>query len=165
MRTVPAPSMIGFSSVKTRPIIASARLLRNGLLLLTPELLRATRRHTGTAAAANTANINSCNCHDSRNTNDNSPTKSAASPIQNRNTPGNISSRPISSRPNTSQFQVPSVENISAIVDLLLHCRRREGGDPYALLSLLDDAAEAFLNSGARGYGSPPSRGRRGDWP
>src|SRR5450631_4277862 len=55
--TVPDPSMIGFSSVNTRPTSASARLLRNGLLLLTALPLRATRRHSGTAATANTANI------------------------------------------------------------------------------------------------------------
>src|ERR1700742_5210005 len=112
VRSLPGPAVIGFSSVNTRPIIASERLLRNGLLLLTPELLRATRRHTGTAAAANTANIKNCNCHDGAITNDNSPTSKAASPSQNRKTPGNISSRPISTTPNTSQFQVPSVENI-----------------------------------------------------
>ena len=35
--------MIGFSSVNTRPTSASARLLRNGLLLLTALLPSATR--------------------------------------------------------------------------------------------------------------------------
>src|SRR5579872_7530983 len=49
IRTVPLPSMIGFSSVKTRPTSASARLLRNGLLALAVLLLVARRRHTGTA--------------------------------------------------------------------------------------------------------------------
>ena len=34
IRTVPVPSTIGFSSVNTRPISASVRLLRNGLLTL-----------------------------------------------------------------------------------------------------------------------------------
>ena len=34
IRTVPVPSMIGFSSVNTRPTSASVRLLRNGLLWL-----------------------------------------------------------------------------------------------------------------------------------
>ena len=60
IRTVPEPSMIGFSSVNTRPTSASVRLLRNGLLWLTQLLLRATRRHSGTAATAKTANIRSC---------------------------------------------------------------------------------------------------------
>src|SRR6202051_1740800 len=46
IRTVPEPSMIGFSSVNTRPISASARLLRNGLLApALPESAR--RRHSG----------------------------------------------------------------------------------------------------------------------
>src|SRR5580698_10099194 len=92
IRTVPAPSTIGFSSVNTRPTSACARLLRNGLLLLTALLLRATRRHSGTAAAANTANIRICSCHDGWIANDNSPTNSAASPSQNRKIPGAISS-------------------------------------------------------------------------
>src|ERR1700704_2543821 len=64
IRTVPDPSMIGFSSVNTRPTSASARLLRNGLLLLTALPLRATRRHSGTAEAAKIANIRICDCQD-----------------------------------------------------------------------------------------------------
>src|SRR5215472_17270660 len=62
IRTVPVPSMIGFSSVNTRPTSAAARLLRNGLLALVELLLLARRSHTGTAIAANTANIRSCVC-------------------------------------------------------------------------------------------------------
>src|SRR6266550_7044506 len=116
IRTVPDPSMIGFSSVNTRPTNASARLLRNGLLLLAALLLRATRRHSGTAAAAKTANIRICDCQDGLKANDNSPTNSAASPSQNRKTPGASSSSAIRMRPKISQFQVPSVENISVMV-------------------------------------------------
>src|ERR1700686_1928477 len=41
IRTVPEPSTIGFSSVNSRPIIASVRLLRKGLLTLWLEALRA----------------------------------------------------------------------------------------------------------------------------
>src|SRR5581483_6693549 len=115
IRTVPLPSMIGFSSVKTRPTSASARLLRKGLLALAVLLLFARRRQTGTAMAANTANINSCVCHDGCNTNDTSPTSSAASPSQNRKTPGAINSSAIRMNPKISQFQVPSVVNISAM--------------------------------------------------
>src|ERR1700738_1460864 len=92
IRPVPDPSMIGFSSVNTRPISASVRLLRNGLLLLTALLLCATRRHSGTAAAANTANIRSCDCQDGLIANDSSPTSSAARPSQNMKTPGASSS-------------------------------------------------------------------------
>src|SRR3982075_3844682 len=116
IRTVPEPSIIGFSSVNTRPTSASARLLRNGLLLLTAVLLRATRRHSGTAAAAKIANIRICHCQDGWNANDNSPTNNAASPSQNRNTPGASSSSAISTMPKISQFQVPNVENISVMV-------------------------------------------------
>ena len=108
--------MIGFSSVNTRPTSASARLLRNGLLWLAALLLRATRRHSGTAAAAKTANIRICICQDGWIANDNSPTSKAASPSQNRNTPGASSSSAISTTPKISQVQVPSVENISVIV-------------------------------------------------
>ena len=78
--------------------------------------LRATRRHSGTAAAAKTANIRICTCQDGWSANDNSPTSSAASPSQNRNTPGAISSSAIRTTPKISQFQVPSVENISVMV-------------------------------------------------
>src|ERR1700732_3749718 len=113
IRTVPDPSMIGFSSVNTRPISASVRLLRNGLLLLTALLLCATRRHSGTAAAANTANISSCDCQDGLIANDGNPTSSAASPSQNMKTPGASSSSAIRMKPTISQFQVPRVENIS----------------------------------------------------
>jgi hypothetical protein len=115
IRTVPAPSMIGFSSVNTRPTSASARLLRNGLLLLTALLPSATRRHSGTAAAAKMANIRICICHDGWIANDSRPTSNAASPSQNRKTPGASSSSAISTMPKISQFQVPSVENISVI--------------------------------------------------
>src|SRR6202044_4005486 len=95
IRTVPALSMIGFSSVKTRPTSASARLLRNGLLPPPAGWLRANRRHTGTAAAAKTANIRIWTCQDGWNANDSSPTSSAASPSQNRKTPGAINSSAI----------------------------------------------------------------------
>src|SRR6202166_5011663 len=74
IRTVPAPSMIGFSSVNTRPTSASARLLRNGLLLLTAVLARATRRHSGTAQAAKIAHTGICDCQDGGIANDNRPT-------------------------------------------------------------------------------------------
>src|ERR1700761_844975 len=128
-RTVPEPSMIGFSSVNTRPTKAAARRLRKGLLLLTSLLLRDSRRHSGTAATANTANINSCACQDGCRANDTRPTSSAASPNQNRKTPGAISSSAIRMKPKISQFQVPSVENISAMtrpsVKLPLRHRRR----------------------------------------
>src|SRR6266851_7129523 len=103
------PSMIGFSSLNTRPTSASARLLRNGLLVLAAVLLRATRRHSGTAAAANTANIRSCNCQGGWIANDINPTSNAASPSQNGKTPGASSSSVIRMRPKISQFQVPSV--------------------------------------------------------
>jgi len=83
--------------------------------LLTALLLRATRRHSGTAAAAKIANIRICNCQDGWNANDNSPTNSAASPSQNRKTPGASNSSAIRMRPKISQFQVPRVENISVI--------------------------------------------------
>src|SRR6202000_3445007 len=95
IRTVPAPSMIGFSSVNTRPTNASARLLRNGLLTLAVLLLVARRRHTGTAIAANTANIRSCVCQDGVTTNDTNPTSNDASPNQNRKTPGAANSSAI----------------------------------------------------------------------
>src|ERR1700686_5186030 len=114
--TVPEPSMIGFSSVNTRPTSASARLLRNGLLRLTILLLRAMRRHRGTAQAAKIANIRICVCQDGSSANDNSPTNSAASPSQNRNTPGASNSSAISTTPKISQFQVPNVVNISLMV-------------------------------------------------
>src|SRR5579863_8577136 len=113
IRTVPAPSTIGFSSVNTRPTSASARLLRNGLFTLPAAWLRADRRHTGTAAAAKTANIRIWTCQDGLNPNDSSPTSSAASPSQNRKTPGAINSSAIRTTPKISQFQVPSVTNIS----------------------------------------------------
>src|SRR6187402_255710 len=116
IRTVPEPSMIGLSSVNTRPTSASVRLLRNGLLSLSLLLLRATRRHSGTAATANTANIKSCDCQDGLIANDSSPTSSAASPSQNMKTPGAISSSAIRTKPKISQFQVPNVENISVMV-------------------------------------------------
>ena len=77
---------------------------------------RASRRHTGTAAVAKAANIRSCACHDGSSTNDTSPTRSAASPSQNRKTPGAINSSAIRTKPKISQFQVPSVENISVMV-------------------------------------------------
>ena len=44
------------------------------------------------------------------------PTSNAASPSQNRNTPGAISSSAIRMKPKISQFQVPNVENISAMI-------------------------------------------------
>src|SRR6202035_1359993 len=116
IRTVPAPSMIGFSSVNTRPTNASARLLRNGLLSRTVKLLRARRRHSGTAAAAKTANIRIWTCQDGLNANDKSPTSKAASPSQNRKMPGANSSSAIRMTPKISRFQVPSVENISVMV-------------------------------------------------
>src|SRR5712672_2179265 len=133
IRTVPAPSMIGFSRVNTRPTSAAARLLRNGLALA-EALPRASRSHTGTAQAANTANIRSCACQDGCSANDTSPTKSAARPSQNRKTPGAISSSAIRTKPKISQFQVPSVENISVMTrssgsgscsDLSLRLHRR----------------------------------------
>ena len=77
--------------------------------------LRAKYRHAGTAATANTANINSCVCHDGVIANDSSPTRSAASPSQNMKTPGAKSSSAIRMKPKISQFQVPRVENISAM--------------------------------------------------
>src|SRR6266704_3652478 len=104
------------SSVNTRPTSASARLLRNGLLLLTALLLSATRRHSGTAAMAKTANIRICNCQDGLIANDSKPTSSAARPSQNKKTPGASSSSAIRTTPKISQFQVPSVENISVMV-------------------------------------------------
>src|SRR5947208_9303772 len=79
IRTVPEPSTIGFSSVNTRPIIASVRLLRNGLLTLWLEGLLAKYRHAGTAAAVNTANIRSCACQGGLIANDTDPTSNAAS--------------------------------------------------------------------------------------
>src|SRR6202012_1727902 len=93
----------------------SARLLRNGLLALAALLLLASRRHIGTAIAANTANIRSCVCQDGATTNDTSPTSSAAKPSQNRKTPGAANSSAIRMNPKISQFQVPSVVNISAM--------------------------------------------------
>src|SRR5712672_4076504 len=87
IRTVPAPSTIGFSSVNTRPIIASVRLFRNGLLWLTDVALFAKYRQAGTLAAANSANIRSWACQAGLITNDSNPTSSADSPSQNRNTP------------------------------------------------------------------------------
>src|SRR5947207_2657281 len=111
IRTVPDPSMIGFSSVNTRPTSASVRLLRNGLLLLAEAGLSAKRRQSGTAATANTANINSCVCQDGLIRNDNNPTSSAASPSQNKKTPGASSSSAIRMKPKISQFQVPKVVN------------------------------------------------------
>src|SRR6201996_5871594 len=48
-------------------------------------------------------------------TNDTSPTSSAANPSQNRKTPGAINSSAIRMNPKISQFQVPSVVNISAM--------------------------------------------------
>src|SRR5258708_7563124 len=115
IRTVPAPSTIGFSSVNTRPTSASARLLRNGLLPPEAAWLRAKRRHTGTAAAAKTANIKIWTCQDGLNANDISPTSNAASPSQNRKTPGAINSSAIRMTPKISQFQGPSVTNISSM--------------------------------------------------
>src|SRR5829696_555458 len=115
IRTVPEPSTIGFSRVNSRPIIASVRLLRNGLLTLRLPALRAKCRHAGTAATANTANISSCVCQDGLIANDNNPTRSAASPSQNMKTPGASSSSAIRTKPKISQFQVPRVENISAM--------------------------------------------------
>ena len=108
--------MIGFSSVNTRPTSASARLLRNGLLWLAALLLRARRRHSGTAAAAKIANIRIWICQDGLIANDSKPTSSAASPSQNRKTPGARSSSAIRRTPKISQFQLPSVENISLMV-------------------------------------------------
>ena len=67
------------------------------------------RRHSGTAATANTANISSCVCQDGLIANDSRPTSSAASPSQNMNTPGASSSSAIRMKPKISQFQVPSV--------------------------------------------------------
>src|SRR3954463_3372770 len=115
IRTVPDPSMIGFSSVNTRPTSASARLLRNGLLWLTVLLARAMRRHSGTAAAANIANIRIWICQDGWIANDSKPTSNATSPSQIKKTPGASNSSAISTTPKISQFQVPSVENISVI--------------------------------------------------
>src|SRR5258708_7796876 len=128
IRTVPEPSMIGFSSVNTRPASASARLLRNGLLSLTEVLLRAMRRHSGTAAAAKIANVRICSCQDGLMTNDNSPTSNAASPSQNKNTPGAINSSAIRMTPKISQFQVPSVANISVIGRPSARRRHRQDG-------------------------------------
>src|SRR6266566_657455 len=113
--TVPDPSMIGFSSVNTRPTSAAARLLRKRLLSLDAPRPRASRSHSGTAAAANTANIRSCACQDGCSANDTNPANSAATPSQNRKTPGAISSSAIRRKPKISQFQVPSVENISVM--------------------------------------------------
>src|SRR5947208_14305386 len=118
IRTVPETSMIGCSIVNTRPISASVRLLRNGLLALWLEALLAKYHHAGTAAAANTANINSCACQDGLIANDSKPTRSAASPSQNRKTPGASNSSAIRMKPKISQFQVPKVVNISAMIDL-----------------------------------------------
>src|SRR6185312_5597218 len=109
------PSTIGFSSVNSRPISASVRLLRNGLLWLRLLALRAKCRHAGTAATANTANSRSCACQDRLMANDSSPTRSAASPSQNMKTPGASSSSAIRMKPKISQFQVPNVVNISAM--------------------------------------------------
>ena len=105
--------MIGFSSVNTRPTSASARLLRNGLLA--DGAARARRRHNGTAAAANTANINNCVCQAGLIAKETRPTRSEASPSQNRNTPGTATSSAIRMKPKISQFQLPNVENISAM--------------------------------------------------
>src|SRR5579872_1971545 len=115
IRTVPVPSTIGFSSVNTRPTSASARLLRKGLSAPSVALLRARRRQTGTASAAKMANIRIWTCQDGVYANDISPVRSAASPSQNRNTPGAISSSAIRMTPKISQFQVPRVTNISFI--------------------------------------------------
>src|SRR6185437_15879504 len=155
IRTVPWPSMIGFSSVNTRPISASARLLRNGWLLLAELFERARRRHSGTAATANTANIRSWISHDGWITNDSRPTSSAASPSQNRNTPGTAISSAIRMMPNTSQFQVPNVENISAMIaplktrplPLLPRRRDRRRGRPCA-------RHRAAARGGLRGRGA-----------
>src|SRR5258706_9554231 len=113
---VPDRATMGFRSVNPRPSSAPAQWWKNELLLLTALLSRTIRRHGGTAAAANTASIRICNCHDGLIANDNSPTSNAASPSQNRNTPGASNSSAISTTPKISQFQVPSVENISVIV-------------------------------------------------
>src|SRR6202000_3078090 len=85
------------------------------LLALTAVLLRARRRHSGTAAAANTANNKIWTCQDGVNPNDTSPTNSAARPSQNRNTPGAINSSAIRMMPKINQFQVPRVVTTSLI--------------------------------------------------
>src|SRR3954468_6329696 len=128
IRTVPDPSTIGFSRVNTRPTRASVRLLRNGLLLLAEAGLSAKRRHSGTAATAKTANIKSCVCQDGLIKNDNNPTSSAASPSQNKKTPGASNSSAIRMKPKISQFQVPRVVNISAMIDLQYAQRCGAGG-------------------------------------
>jgi hypothetical protein len=85
------------------------------LLWLRLDALRAKCRHAGTAATANTANIRSCVCQDGLIAKDTSPTNNAASPSQNMKTPGASSSSAIRMKPKISQFQVPRVENISAM--------------------------------------------------
>src|SRR6185312_3572774 len=136
MRTVPDPSMIGFSSVNSRPTSAAVRLLRKGLLWLERLWLDASRRQTGTAASANSANIRSCACHCGCTAKDTRPTSSAASPNQNRKTPGAANSSAIRMKPKISQFQVPNVENISVMTrpftgSLLRRHRRRGTGDRH----------------------------------
>ena len=76
---------------------------------------RARRRHTGTAAAANTANITSWICQDTATVNEINPTSSAASPSQNRKMPGAITSSAIRMKPKINQFQVPSDTNMSVM--------------------------------------------------
>src|SRR5260370_23640589 len=147
IRTVPAPSTIGFSSVNTRPIKASVRLLRNGLLSLTDVALCAKYRQAGTLAAANSANIRSCVCQDGLITNDSNPTSSADSPSQNRNMPGAASSSAIRMKPKISQFQVPNVVNISAMTQPSVssnRTRQHNGGEPPLPL---------WERVGVRGYG------------
>src|SRR5262245_45452305 len=131
IRTVPFPSTIGFSSVNSRPTSASVRRLRNGLLWLAAPDLSAKRRHSGTAAIANTENMMSCVCQDGLKTNDNNPTSSAASPSQNRNTPGITSaSIAIRMKPRINQFQLPRVTNISAITRPPQRCGATGGVGP-----------------------------------
>jgi len=47
--------------------------------------------------------------------NDSKPTSSAARPSQNKKTPGASNSSAIRTMPKISQFQVPSVKNISVM--------------------------------------------------
>src|SRR5205085_6451396 len=164
--------MIGFSSVNSRPIMASVRRLRNGLLALWLDALLAKCRHAGTAAIANTANINSCVCHDGLIANDTRPTISEDSPSQNRNTPGASNSSAIRMNPKISQFQVPRVTNISAmtrplVLNVILAGQRKSVAPRHALSLHRRRGAGAWHRTTARGGGSGRrtfAEGRLGDF-
>jgi hypothetical protein len=94
---------------------SSSSMLASFTTALRLPALRAKCRHAGTAATAKMANNNSCVCQDGLITNDSNPTSRAASPSQNRKMPGASSSSAIRMKPKISQFQVPNVENISAM--------------------------------------------------